>query len=71
MERKRKECFFTKNKILYIDYKDALLLKRFVTERGKILPRRVTGVSARSQRDLKVAIKRARQSGLLPYKFEG
>lgn len=50
-----------------IDYKDVDLLKRFVSERGKILPRRVTGTSAKYQRKLTVAIKRARQMALLPY----
>jgi small subunit ribosomal protein S18 len=70
-ERKRKECFFSKNKVQYIDYKDAQLLKRFLTERGKILPRRITGVSAYYQRKLCIAVKRARQSGLLAYTFEG
>jgi small subunit ribosomal protein S18 len=71
MDRKKKDCFFSKNKIQYIDYKDAMLLKRFVTERGKILPRRVTGVNARNQRALAKAIKQARQAGLLAYRFEG
>jgi small subunit ribosomal protein S18 len=71
MERKRKECYFSKNKVEYIDYKDAQLLKRFLTERGKILPRRITGVSTRYQRKLAVAIKRSRQAGLLAYVFEG
>ena len=51
---------------LQIDYKDVDLLKRFVSERGKILPRRVTGTSAKYQRKLTVAIKRARQMALLP-----
>ncbi|EAO52773.1 SSU ribosomal protein S18P [Bacillus thuringiensis serovar israelensis ATCC 35646] len=60
-------CFFTANGITRIDYKDVDLLKRFVSERGKILPRRVTGTSAKYQRKLTVAIKRARQMALLPY----
>jgi len=50
-----------------IDYKDVELLKKFVTERGKILPRRISGVTARQQRDLTVAIKRARIVALMPY----
>ena len=50
-----------------IDYKDVDLLKRFVSANGKIIPRRVTGTSAKYQRQLAVAIKRARQMGLLPY----
>lgn len=58
---------FYKNKITYIDYKDVDLLKRFVSANGKIIPRRVTGTSAKYQRQLAVAIKRARQMGLLPY----
>ncbi|ALA52906.1 30S ribosomal protein S18 [Shouchella clausii] len=65
--KRRKVCFFTANKITHIDYKDVDLLKRFISERGKILPRRVTGTSAKYQRKLTVAIKRARQVALLPY----
>ena len=65
--RRRKVCYFTTNKITKIDYKDVDLLKRFVSDRGKILPRRVTGTSAKYQRELTVAIKRARQMALLPY----
>ena len=64
---RKKVCFFTKNMIDYIDYKDVELLKRFVSANGKIIPRRVTGTSAKYQRQLAVAIKRARQMGLLPY----
>ena len=65
--KKKKVCYFTKNKIDYIDYKDVELLKRFVSANGKIIPRRVTGTSAKYQRQLAVAIKRARQMALLPY----
>ncbi|WP_088104592.1 30S ribosomal protein S18 [Halalkalibacter urbisdiaboli] len=65
--KRRKVCFFTVNKIEKIDYKDVDLLKRFISERGKILPRRVTGTSAKYQRQLTTAIKRARQIALLPY----
>ena len=65
--RRRKVCFFTSNGITHIDYKDIDLLKKFVSERGKILPRRVTGTSAKYQRKLTAAIKRARQMALLPY----
>ena len=57
----RKVCYFTKNKIEYIDYKDVELLKRFISPNGKITPRRVTGTSAKYQRMLSTAIKRARQ----------
>lgn len=65
--KRRKVCFFTSNGITHIDYKDTDLLKKFVSERGKILPRRVTGTSAKYQRKLTVAIKRARTMALLPY----
>ncbi len=50
-----------------IDYKDVELLKKFITERGKILPRRITSLTAKQQRDLTVAVKRARQIALLPF----
>lgn len=68
--KRRKVCYFTVNKIEYIDYKDVETLKKFISERGKILPRRVTGTSARYQRMLTTAIKRARQIALLPYTTE-
>ncbi|WNB92101.1 30S ribosomal protein S18 [Bacillus sp. NEB1478] len=69
-QKRRKVCFFTVNKITYIDYKDTDLLKRFISERGKILPRRVTGTSAKYQRQLTRAIKRSRFMALLPYVSE-
>jgi small subunit ribosomal protein S18 len=65
--RRRKVCPFRENKDLQIDYKDVQLLKRFVSPRGKILPTRLTGVSAKYQRKLTTAIKRARHLALLPY----
>ena len=65
--RRKKVCYFTANGITYIDYKDTELLKRFISERGKILPRRVTGTSAKYQRKLTIAIKRARSMALLPF----
>jgi small subunit ribosomal protein S18 len=65
--KRRKVCYFTAHGITKIDYKDLDVLKRFISERGKILPRRVTGTSAKYQRKLTVAIKRARQMALLPY----
>lgn len=65
--KRRKVCYFTVNKIEYIDYKDTELLKKFVSERGKILPRRVTGTSAKYQRKLTQAIKRSRTIALMPY----
>ena len=63
----KKVCYFTKNNITYIDYKDVELLKKFISPNGKIIPRRVTGTKAKYQRELAVAIKRARQLALLPY----
>jgi len=60
-----KACYFKANKIEYIDYKDIGLIRRFLTDRGKILPRRITGVSAFYQRRLTKAVKRARVAGLL------
>jgi len=62
----RKVCLFCKEKIV-ADYKDVDLLRKFITEQGKMLPRRATGNCARHQRTLAVAIKRAREIGLLPY----
>jgi small subunit ribosomal protein S18 len=70
INRRRKVCYFTANKITHIDYKDTELLKRFISERGKILPRRVTGTCAKYQRQLTTAIKRARHIGLLQYTSE-
>ena len=64
---KQKVCYFTKNGIVAIDYKDEDLLRRFITERGKIAPRRNTGTSAKFQRPLALAIKRARHLALLPF----
>lgn len=64
---KRKVCYFTVSKIKYIDYKNVALLKRFTSERGKILPRRTTGTSAKYQRQLTTSIKRAREMALLPF----
>jgi small subunit ribosomal protein S18 len=69
-DRQKKRCYFQVNKIYFIDYKDANLLKRFLTDRGKILPRRITGVSAYYQRRLTKAIKRARAAAILPYVYE-
>ncbi|MFI3284718.1 MAG: 30S ribosomal protein S18 [Erysipelotrichaceae bacterium] len=64
---RKKVCYFKKNNITTIDYKDVELLKKFVSPNGKIIPRRVTGTSAKYQRLLATAIKRARQMALLPY----
>jgi small subunit ribosomal protein S18 len=67
MSRARKGDPMAELRIRIVDYKDDKLLARFLTERGKILPRRLSGVSARHQRQLAVAIKRARYLALLPY----
>ncbi|MFH0792844.1 MAG: 30S ribosomal protein S18 [bacterium] len=67
---RRKVCHFCASKATGIDYKDAKLLRRFVTERGKILPRRITGTCARHQRELTKTIKRARTIALLPFKSD-
>ena len=69
MRRRKKVCVFC-GKDGDIDYKDVVRLKKFISERGKILPRRVTGTCARHQRALTVAIKRARHLALLPYVVE-
>lgn len=68
--KRRKVCYFTSNNITHIDYKDVDLLKKFISERGKILPRRVTGTSAKYQRKLTSAIKVSRIMGLLPFTSE-
>lgn len=67
---RRKVCPFLADKIEYIDFKDVVRLRKFVTDRGKILPRRITGVSAKYQRQLTSAIKRARHVALLPFKSQ-
>jgi len=63
----KKQCYFTQNNIKHIDYKDVELLKRFLNPHGRITPKRISGVSAKSQRKLALAVKRARFMGLLPY----
>ena len=68
--KKRKSCPFTLSKVEMIDYKDIETLKQFITERGKILPRRITGVSHYYQNMLKQAIKRARHMALIPFVAE-
>ena len=67
---KTKECKFTKAGIEYIDYKDTEMLLKFINDQGKILPRRVTGTSAKHQRMLSTAVKRARFMALIPYVSE-
>lgn len=63
----KKVCRFTEKNVKYIDYKDVKMLQRYTSEQGKIIPKRITGTAAKYQRELSVAIKRARQLALLPY----
>jgi small subunit ribosomal protein S18 len=65
--KRKKVCTFCEEKIDHIDYKDSVRLRKYVSERSKILPRRVTGTCAKHQRQLTIAVKRARQLALLPY----
>lgn len=65
--KRRKVCQFCVDKSTFVDYKDIVKLKKYTSERGKILPRRATGTCAMHQRQLTEAIKRARQVALLPY----
>jgi small subunit ribosomal protein S18 len=67
---RHKVCAFCVDKVQIIDYKDAKRLRRYVTERGKILPRRISGTCSRHQRELTRAIKRARNIALLPFKAD-
>ncbi|MGI6298618.1 MAG: 30S ribosomal protein S18 [Saccharofermentanales bacterium] len=67
---RRKVCAFCVDKIDHIDYKDTGRLRKFVSERGKILPKRMSGTCAKHQRDLTIAIKRARHVALLPFAGE-
>ena len=66
-KQKQKVCIFCQNKIDYVDYKDVSLLRKFVSERGKIRARRVTGNCTQHQRDVSTAVKNAREMALLPY----
>ena len=68
--RRKKVCIFCADKVEFIDYKDTAKLRKFLSERGKIAPRRTSGVCAKHQRDLAIAIKRARVMALLPYVSE-
>jgi small subunit ribosomal protein S18 len=70
MTRRKKPCSFCMDKSVSIDFKDVNKLRRFITERGKILPRRMTGTCAQHQRHLAMAIKRARIIALLPYSID-
>ncbi|NLJ40019.1 MAG: 30S ribosomal protein S18 [Clostridiales bacterium] len=67
---RRKACSFCIDKVDHIEYKDAFKLRKYITERGKILPRRISGCCAKHQRKLTMAIKRARAIALLPYTTE-
>ena len=69
-EIRKKECYFCVEKIEKIDFTDERKLRRYITERGKIIPRRITGVCARHQRTLSRAIKKAREIAVLPYTAE-
>ena len=64
---RRQACQFCVDKVESIDYKDVARLRRFISERGKIMPRRMTGTCAKHQRELAIAVKRARQVALLPF----
>jgi len=66
-KQKRKVCIFCKDRIDYVDYKDVGLLKKFVSERGKIRSRRVSGNCVQHQRDVATAVKNAREMALLPF----
>ena len=66
-EYRRRVCYFCENKIPSVDYKEEKLLSKFINERGKIIPRRTSGACARHQRQLAIAIKRARFLAMLPY----
>lgn len=70
-KKKRKSCNFCADKVEGIDFKDAMKLKRYLTERGKILPRRITGTCAYHQRQLARSIKKAREAAFINYVFEG
>ena len=65
--KRKKVCIFCADKVQFIDYKDSAKLRKFITERGKIQPRRMSGTCAMHQRELNTAIKRARQVALLPF----
>ena len=67
MRRKKKVCIFCVDKVDFIDYKESAKLRKFISERGKILPRRISGTCALHQRELNTAIKRARNVALLPF----
>ncbi len=67
LQRKRRSCRFCDNKEIYIDYKNEKKLQRFISEQGRIIPRRISGTCSKHQRELVHALKRARHLGLLPF----
>ena len=67
VRRRKKVCIFCADKVAFIDYKDSAKLRKFISESGKILPRRISGTCAVHQRELNTAIKRARNVALLPF----
>ena len=67
VRRRKKVCIFCADKVDFIDYKDSAKLRKFISERGKILPRRISGTCSKHQRELNTASTRARQVALLPY----
>ena len=69
--RRKKACSFCADRVSTVDYKDSSRLKKYVTERGKVLPRRISGNCARHQRVLTLAIKRARNIALMPFAADG
>ena len=71
LQHRRKYCYFKENGITEIDYKDVRLLRRFVNDQGKIMPRRVTGTTAKMHRKVVRAIRRARSIALMPYMDTG
>jgi len=69
-KKKHKNCNFCADKIDFIDYKDATKVRRYLTEAGKIIPRRITGTCAKHQRVVAVAVKRAREASIVSYVFD-
>ncbi len=70
LHRRKKVCAFCGEKAQPVDYKDVATLKKYISERGKILPRRITGTCSKHQHDITTAVKRARHIALLPYTVE-
>lgn len=69
-KKKQKNCNFCVDKVDFIDYKDASKIKRYLTEAGKIIPRRITGTCAKHQRMVATAVKRAREAAVINYVFD-